>query len=238
MLAGPILRYQNFREIEADQHREKKSQFYCQILFAFLLKIVLVDGILYYLVYDELIDQISADTLEHGRGSIIAFAFLSFLHAYFDLMLYTEMSKGVAGALGFTNQENFNRPLLATNISQFWQRWHMSLSDWTRDYVFFPFLIKTKNTWLSTYASMLTIGVWHSASLNWIVWALCHGTLINVYGNVRATKFFKTAVKRVPLVMGLFGNLFTISFVSFVFIFVALHDFDKACRVIARLFTG
>ena len=167
-----------------------------------------------------------------------AFSLGAFFHAYIDLLLYTEISKALAGILGFTNVDNFNRPLLASNISQFWQRWHLSLSNWTRDYVFFPMLIKTRRTWTSTYASMLMIGIWHSATPNWIVWALAHGTAINLYGALRMTSLFKTIDKNKwgARFLRVSGNVATIYFVGIVFTFVAVDEFSLALKLLYRCF--
>lgn len=222
-LAGPILRFHEFKLVAPNIHRPEKLRHFAWFFGALALKLALVDHYLSQQTYVELLPAV------RETGSILLlgiFGMLAFLHAYFDLMLYTEMSKALAGYLGFTNVENFNRPLLATNISQFWQRWHMSLSGWTRDYVFFPTLIKSRKMWFSSYASMLTIAFWHSISLNWLVWGLLHGTALNFYSYLRSTGTFKQvqAVRGGKTLLLVSGNAVTIFFVSIVFILVAFHD--------------
>lgn len=236
ILAGPILRFHNFKRLDPQRRTVMRASLLSRGVLALAAKIVLVDTVLRSLVYDTLYSQMTLEPVPLPFLTGCTFGFLALVHAYLDLMLYTEISKSAAGLLGFTNQENFNRPLLARNISQFWQRWHMSLSDWTRDYVFFPLLLKTRSTYLATYASMLTIGVWHSATPNWLVWAVLHATAINVYGTFRERRLLPTFPHNSLGDIGVrwVGNLLTIGFVSLVFVFVAVDDFSLALTVLAR----
>lgn len=238
-LAGPIHRFNDFKMLKPTNY----FKLYKWLLGALLLKLLLVDMTLYYLVYKYLLVKVNTLTYIDQSyiktiGTVSLFGFTAFLHAYMDLMLYTEMSKSLSRILGFTVQENFNRPLLASNISKFWQSWHISLSNWTRDYIFFPTLLKTKKVWLSTYASMLTIGLWHSATLNWIIWALLHATALNFYGKLKEQTFFKNICMNQfgNAVLHVLGNIITIYFVSIVFIFIAIHDFKQAVSYIAMIF--
>jgi alginate O-acetyltransferase complex protein AlgI len=245
-LAGPILRFNEFNQIDKEKHHAQKPIFYRNLAIAIFLKVLLVDLTLYNLSYVTLQGtmeiKLSAQfAMQHHYLNIIylfAFSFSAFIHAYLDLMLYTEISKALSGILGFTCVDNFNRPLLASNISEFWQKWHMSLSNWTRDYIFFPMLVKTRRTWPSTYASMLILGLWHAASLNWITWAIAHATAINLYGEWRTTSVFK-ALSKTPggaRFLKISGNIVTIAFVGFVFIFVAVPDFWHVVDLLASCF--
>lgn len=245
-LAGPILRFNEFNQIDKQKHRAHKPLYYRNLAAAIFLKVLLVDLILFNLSYVTLQGtmelKLSAQlaTQHHYLNFfyLFAFSFSAFIHAYLDLMLYTEISKALSGILGFTCVDNFNRPLLASNISEFWQKWHMSLSNWTRDYIFFPMLVKTRRTWPSTYASMLILGIWHAVSLNWIIWAIAHATAINLYGELRSTRIFKYLVK-IPtgaLFLKISGNIITVAFVGLIFIFVAVPDFRHVMELLSRCF--
>ena len=99
-------------------------------------------------------------------------------------------------------------------------------------------LVKTKRTWPSTYASMLILGIWHAVSLNWIIWAITHATAINLYGELRSTRTFKALVK-IPAgarFLKVSGNILTVAFVGFIFIFVAVPDFFHVMELLARCF--
>lgn len=245
-LAGPILRFNEFNQIDKKKHRACKPVYYRNLAIAIFLKLLVVDLMLFNLSYVTLQGtmelKLSARfVMQHHYLNffyLFAFSFSAFIHAYLDLMLYTEISKALSGILGFTCVDNFNRPLLASNISEFWQKWHMSLSNWTRDYIFFPMLVKTRRTWPSTYASMLILGIWHATNWNWITWALAHATAINLYGELRKTRIFMNLTK-IPsgaLFLKVSGNVITIAFVGFIFIFVAVPDFSRIIKLLSRCF--
>ena len=86
----------------------------------------------------------------------------------------SDLAVGYALAMGFRIQENFNSPFLATSIPDFWQRWHMSLTHWCRDYVFAPVAALSRSTWLGIVGAMLVIGLWHEVSFVYVLWALYH----------------------------------------------------------------
>lgn len=225
-MAGPILRYHDFRPLGKAEQADQKLFNYCKFWLALSLKLLIVDHILSQIVYNELmmvLTNVSSVTI------LSIFGMLAFLHAYLDMMLYTAASQAVANYLGYSNVENFNRPFLATNISQYWLRWHISLSGWTKDYIFFPTLIKTRKVWLATYASMLIIGLWHGSAPNWIVWALLHGSAINFYSFIKQSKPYGILAKRGwgRKALALTGWAATMYFVSMAFVLIAFKDFRK-----------
>ena len=244
ILAGPIQRFRDFKYLERQFSGKPRRNIYILLFTSLSVKFLLVDNFLYLHVYQDSLPML-LKSMAKGKSELFflqlsAFGLSAFIHAYLDLMLYTEISKSFSKLLGFTHQENFNKPLLATNISMFWQRWHMSLSNWTRDYVFFPALIRTKKAWVSTYLSMLTIGIWHALTLNWITWALLHATGINFYGKIREMSWFKKSkvTKGGSLFLRVTGNIITIYFVSFVFVMVAIHDFQLVLKLYYFAFTS
>lgn len=100
---------------------------------------------------------------------------------FFDFAGYSHIAIGVARLFGFRLPENFNRPYLSTTPSEFWTRWHMSLSFWIRDYVFLPLASVRREIWwrnLSLVVSMVIFGVWHKATLAFIVWGAYQGALL------------------------------------------------------------
>jgi len=83
--------------------------------------------------------------------------------------------------MGFNIRENFNWPLLARNIVDFWQRWHVSLSSWCRDYIFTPVLSVTRRPLVAVLAAMIVLGLWHDLSLRYVLWGAYHGTGIAAF---------------------------------------------------------
>ena len=103
------------------------------------------------------------------------------LQLFFDFAGYSHIAIGVAKTLGFTVPENFARPFQSSNPSIFWTRWHMSLSFWIRDYVFIPLATARREIWwrnLALVVSMIVFGLWHRASLLFLMWGLYHGVLL------------------------------------------------------------
>ena len=103
------------------------------------------------------------------------------LQLFFDFAGYTHIAVGAAQALGIAVPENFGRPFASTNPSVFWTRWHMSLSFWIRDYVFFPLATLRREIWwrhLVLVLSMVLFGLWHKATLLFLLWGCYHGILL------------------------------------------------------------
>lgn len=108
------------------------------------------------------------DTLQYG------------LSLYFTFAGYSDIAIGFALLLGFRIMENFNFPFLAQNISDFWRRWHISLSSWCRDYVYMPVFSLTRVPALAAIATMLVLGLWHELSLRYLLWGIWHGVGIAI----------------------------------------------------------
>lgn len=111
------------------------------------------------------------------------------LQLFFDFAGYSHIAIGVAQALGFSVPENFARPFSSTSPSAFWTRWHMSLSFWIRDYVFLPLALVCREMWwrnLALVLAMALFGIWHKASLLFLLWGLYHGVLLVIHRGIQA----------------------------------------------------
>ena len=136
-------------------------------------------------IADRLDLYISAvwNNFEHHSAVSILFASLLYpFQMYADFSGYSEMAIGVSLMLGFKVAENFKRPFFSTNISEYWRRWHMSLTSWLTDYVFMPLNIKlrewgTKGTIAAIMMNMLFVGLWHGANWTFFFFGLYHGVL-------------------------------------------------------------
>ena len=110
------------------------------------------------------------------------------LQLFFDFAGYSHIAIGAAMALGFTLPENFARPFQSTTPSVFWTRWHMSLSFWIRDYVFLPLAMMRREYWWRTMllvVSMVLFGLWHKATLLFLLWGLYQGVLLVLHRQVQ-----------------------------------------------------
>ena len=127
-----------------------------------------------------------AGTAAEYYGDIPAIAawagiFAYALQIYFDFSGYSDMAIGLGKIFGFDFLENFDHPYISCSVREFWRRWHISLSTWFRDYVYIPLggnRRGTKRTILNLYIVFFLTGLWHGASLNFVLWGLYHGTLL------------------------------------------------------------
>ena len=105
-------------------------------------------------------------------------------NAYFQFAGFSDLAIGAGLLWGIRVMENFNAPFAATNMQEFWRRWHISLSSWCRDYVFDPILASTRNRWFALIASMLVLALWHEISFRYVAWGALQALFI--LGTVRA----------------------------------------------------
>ncbi|MDR1110436.1 MAG: MBOAT family protein [Deltaproteobacteria bacterium] len=164
---------------------------------------------------------------------------------YLDFSGYSDMAQGVALMLGFDVGRNFDSPYLSTNIRDFWRRWHMSLSNWLRDYLYFPLGGSRKGSgFLNVMVTQALGGLWHGAHLRYLVWGLGHGLAVALAHVVLAARRrrerawqsigFKRWQIREPGHQGLKkwgGFLLTINFVSFMWILFRADSFGQALDV-------
>jgi len=137
---------------------------------------------------DGIVSGFDSATQRSG-ADVWCLAFGYGLQLFFDFAGYTHVAVGAAKALGITVPENFERPFSSTSPSVFWTRWHMSLSFWIRDYVFFPLAVLRREMWwrnLALVVSMVMFGVWHRASLLFLIWGFYHGGLLVLHRQIQS----------------------------------------------------
>jgi len=156
------------------------------LLFGFFQKVVIADNLAPY-VHSYRYDTASLSGGELGVGFYIMVIFL-----YSDFSGYSNIARGCAGLLGFEISQNFRMPLFAKNPADFWRRWHITLSDWFRDYCFFSivrFLDRfSRKKWvlaLAAFFTLLLCGLWHGAAWNFVVFGALHGFLLVGYYSLR-----------------------------------------------------
>jgi alginate O-acetyltransferase complex protein AlgI len=106
---------------------------------------------------------------------------LAFLYAYMDFSAYSDIAIGASRLYGFRIMENFNFPIAARNISDFWRRWHMTLAGWCQSYVYLPMIGLTRRPYVAVYCTFITMGLWHGGSSIWLLWGLYHATGVSLY---------------------------------------------------------
>ncbi|MBN1818558.1 MAG: MBOAT family protein [Sedimentisphaerales bacterium] len=154
---------------------------------------------------------------------------------YFDFSGYTDMARGIAQMMGFEIIQNFNCPYLATGLSDFWRRWHISLSTWFRDYVYIPLGGNRKGKWKTCRNVLLTMllsGLWHGAAWTFLVWGALHGVGLVLTRNLERSRFYKEKIPH-PI-----KQLWVFMFVCFAWIFFRAETWDKATLIVIRIFAS
>lgn len=173
LIAGPIVRYKDVAA-QIDKREETIDKF-AEGIFRFATgltkKIILANGV--GVIADEIFN---APYHEHTVLTVWLGILCYTLQIYFDFSGYSDMAIGLGKMFGFDFLENFNLPYIATSITEFWQRWHISLSSFFKDYVYIPLGGNRRgNVYFNLFVVFFLTGMWHGAAWNFIVWGLWHG---------------------------------------------------------------
>jgi alginate O-acetyltransferase complex protein AlgI len=159
------------------------------------------------------------------------------IQIYFDFSAYTNMAIGAAQLIGITLPENFRFPYHAANPVDFWSRWHMTLSRWIRDYIFFPLNARLANRgarlYLSLIAIMGVVGLWHGAGWGFILWGLMHGMYLAVY---RAFEAWRGEGRSQPLALGVAWRIFTLAAIAAAWIPFRAGSLSQATAMLGSMF--
>ncbi len=183
-----------------------------------------------------------------GWSWILVYAYA--FQIYFDFAGYTDIAIGLGQILGITLPENFSRPYLKSNLTQFWNNWHMTLTQWFRAYFFNPFTrsLRTRFRNLSVgwivlitqLSTMILIGLWHGVTWNFVLWGIWHG--LGLFIHNRFSDWMKprqSAIAEHPKLqkgLNIFNTVFTFHFVALGWIWFALPRPSLSVDVFARLF--
>ena len=154
---------------------------------------------------------------------------------YFDFSGYTDMARGIAMMMGFRLMLNFNNPYTATGLGDFWARWHISLSTWFKDYVYFPLGGNRHGKWCTYRNMLLTMvlsGVWHGAAWTFVIWGALHAIGRVVTRELEEAPFYRDRVPKLAKQLGVFA------FVSFAWIFFRAQTLPDAWTIITRICTA
>lgn len=230
LMAGPIERASNLlwqmeKKRSFDYQRFKEGIF--QISLGLFRKIVIADNLATY------VDTVYANPSMHNSTTLLfATIFYSF-QIYFDFAGYSDVAIGTAKLLGFSFCRNFNLPYFSKSITEFWRRWHISLSSWLRDYLYISLGGNRKGIRIQYRNLMLTMllgGLWHGSSWNFVIWGAIHGIALSieklVFGSFRIKNF------------GLLGVLYTYATVLIAWVFFRAHGFSESTLIISKLFSS
>jgi len=182
LVAGPIERPQNLLHQFHEEHRVNIHRFGSGLglmIFGFFKKLVIADNLA---VFVDQAYQTPSDMV--GAGVIFAAIFFAF-QIYCDFSGYSDIARGAARVMGFSLMENFRRPFFSSSIGEFWNRWHISLSGWIRDYIFMPLAVSWRGLGrmgvvLALMTAFLFSGFWHGANWTFIIWGSLFGIGLSI----------------------------------------------------------
>lgn len=235
LVAGPIERATHllpqFREVHSFDYERAVSGLRL-ILWGAFKKIVIADRLAAYVntVYNSAHDY-------SGLYLIIATVFFG-IQIYCDFSGYSDIAIGTARIMGFRLMVNFRQPYLSQSIREFWRRWHISLSTWFRDYVYFPLggnRVPLLRNLFNLFVVFLVSGLWHGASWTFVIWGALHGLFIIV------EELSDRVIRRdkIPLPnywRKTFGTIVTFALVMFAWIFFRANSLDDAFHIVTNAF--
>tara|TARA_R110002073_G_scaffold72537_1_gene177543 strand:- start:553648 stop:554937 length:1290 start_codon:yes stop_codon:yes gene_type:complete len=201
LVAGPIERSTRLLPQFRERHKINLDDFVIGlkwVILGFFMKLVVADRLSLY------VDSVYNNVYEHTGASFLMATFLFAFQIFGDFAGYSSIAIGVARIMGYKLMTNFNRPYFASSISDFWRRWHISLSTWFRDYFYIPMggsKVKVSRWYLNLFLTFLVSGLWHGANWTFVVWGALHGIYImaenffKLGGKERALSFFERVLR-------------------------------------------
>lgn len=232
ILAGPITRVSS---LISQMEKPKKlsaadgSRAFFLIGLGAMKKLLVAD----YLA-ENLVNRIFDFPKLYSGLEVLAAVYGYALQLYFDFSGYSDIALGSALLLGFKIPQNFNMPYSATNIAAFWQRWHISLSSWLRDYVYFSFpgLRGKVMPYVALTLTMVIGGIWHGASWNFLIWGALHGLGLAA---CRAWQSWRGASKWDHSVSRALACFWTVHFVCLGWVFFRAATLENALEILAQI---
>jgi alginate O-acetyltransferase complex protein AlgI len=230
LIAGPIVQY---KTIDAQMRsRRESTQEFAYGVHRFMIglgkKVLLANNA------GELWDTIQAMTASEVPALTAWIGLLAYtMQLYFDFSAYSDMAIGLGHMFGFRFLENFNYPYISKSITEFWRRWHISLSTWFRDYVYIPLGGNRVNLWRHIRNIMvvwLLTGFWHGASWNFVAWGLYYGILLLLEKFV-----FGKYLKKLPSVL---QHIYCMFFVMIGWNLFVFDDMGQGLGFMRALFGG
>jgi len=224
IVSGPI----NRADLLIPQLKEEKHFEYDRAVYG--MRLILLGLFKKLLIADTLARYVNQVFALPGAYMGISYGIAAVFYTieiYCDFSGYSDMAVGIARLFGITSMENFKSPYFAANIKEFWDRWHISLSTWLRDYVYIPLGGSRKGnvkTYLNLMTTFLVSGIWHGASLTFLVWGALHGMYQMIY------RFYKKHCNwRMPKIAGV---IITFASVCLAWIFFRADNLQDAFYMI------
>ncbi len=236
MVAGPIERYDRL-----GQELKKKQNFIYQnisdglklVLFGLFVKMTIADNIAPF------VNQIYKEPLKHSSEEVLIGVFMFSFQIYADFFGYSSIALGSARMLGIKIMDNFKTPYFSKSITEFWSRWHISLSTWFKDYLYIPLggnRVAIPRWSLNILIVFMLSGFWHGANWTFVVWGALHGLMLLIERFF--SKLFKFEIKAHWDFLNVILVVKTFIVTSFIWIFFRAENFNKAKEIICIIFVN
>ncbi len=232
LMAGPIERARNmlpqFRQAQPFR-LQNLTDGLSLFLVGLFKKLALANYLSLY------VERVYSDPASFGSPDLLLATFAFAWQIFFDFSGYTDMARGVARMMGFHLTLNFRNPYTATGLGDFWQRWHISLSSWFRDYVYIP-LGGSRSGKAATYRNLfitfLVSGIWHGANWTFAVWGVMHAVGVIATRELERSPFYHHRVPRLLKQAGVFA------YVCLAWVFFRAADVPQALLILRGMFAG
>ena len=227
LIAGPIIKYH-----DVDKQLDKRAVSVSDIAIGMRrVTVGLGKKVLIANTMAGVADSVFSSPLTEVNIAVAWIGALAYLmQIYFDFSGYSDMAIGLARMFGFTYRENFNYPYISSSIQEFWRRWHISLSTWFKEYLYFPLGGNRKGrarAGLNKIVVFFFCGLWHGASWTFVIWGLFHGLFLLLEEYL--------PIKKLPRA---FGVIYTLLVVTVGFVLFRADTIGQATYIIVQMFTG
>jgi alginate O-acetyltransferase complex protein AlgI len=238
LVAGPIERSTHLMPQFFEKHTfeyQRAIDGFKLMLWGFFKKIVIADRLAVY------VNQVYNHPGDFSGGPLILATYFFAFQIYCDFSGYTDIARGSAEVMGYRLMENFRRPYFAKSVIEFWQRWHISLSTWFRDYVYGPLGAKCKPKWRWYHNLMVVFvlsGLWHGAGWTFVIWGTLHGTYMVMSQATRRWRKKMIAfltLDRHPQVHKWVQVLVTFHLVVFAWVFFRANSLSDALLILRKI---
>ncbi len=231
LIAGPIVRYEDV--LPYLDKREHTLERFCEGIEVFII------GLSKKVIFANLLGEVATSLMETNVGMIgTAHAWLGAIcytmQIFYDFSGYSEMAIGLGKMFGFEFMQNFNFPYISRSITEFWRRWHISLSGWFRDYLYIPLGGNRRgNVYFNLFVVFLATGIWHGADWGFVIWGLWHGVFMLIE---RILKKHPLPVKLPKALLGAFGWVYSMLVVILGWVLFRIVDLGATLDYIKLMF--
>jgi alginate O-acetyltransferase complex protein AlgI len=226
-VAGPVEQFDHYQQhLEGKLTRETVIGGLTRIVHGLIKKVLIADALIGAKNVKDFLDLGNATA-----SSTWLFLVGMYMYAYFDFSGYSDLAIGLCRLFGIRAMENFNLPILAPNISEFWTRWHMSLAGWIQRYVYHPMILRWRNPYLATVATFAVMGFWHAATWNYFAWGMFHAAGVATVATIKRIRRSRGPLKPAVGWKRYWGVPLTFAFVTLAFCFSGTNGMGMGAAV-------